>query len=95
MRSLCSSPVHHLLRGKLNVHQVLAQGARQGAADDAEDHLGLLLVHQSQGLVELGDNLPVLVDVAAPDVGDAVFLRPETAAELSNFFSFIAIHFLW
>ena len=39
-----------------------------------------------QGLVELGDDLPLFIDVAAPDPGDAAFIRPEPAAQFGDFF---------
>ena len=79
-------PFRHLAGGKFDVHQVLPQGARQGALEDAQEFLALLLAHQGQGLVELGHDLSQLVDIAAPHMGDAGLIGAKTAADLRNFF---------
>ncbi len=75
-----------LARGKGDVQQVLAQRAGQGAAEDRQEFLGLFLLHERERLVEDGQHLAALVDVAPAHVRDAVFLRAEPAAQLRDLF---------
>ena len=65
---------------------MFAGGAGQGALENGQEFFRLLLGHQPQGLVELGDDLPIFVDVAAPYMGDVVLIRPETPADFCDFF---------
>ena len=78
--------VRHLLGGKGDVHQVFAYAAGERLAEKGEKFFAFLLGQEGQGLVKLGDDLPVFVDTAAADVRDAGLLRPETAAQLCDFF---------
>ena len=65
MRSRCLVAVHHLLSGEGKVDEVFAGGAGQGALENGQEFFRLLLGHQPQGLVELGDDLPVLIHITA------------------------------
>jgi len=88
-------PVDHLLRCEGDVQQVFAQRPGQGALQQAQDLLILLLGHHAQRLVKLGHDLPVLIHIAAPHMGDAAPVLPEAAAELRDFFFVHSGSFLW
>ena len=79
-------PIGHLGRLKLHGQQVFAQLARQGLAQHPQKHLPLVLAEHGQGLVELGDNVFELVDIAAPDGADGVALILKAAANFADFF---------
>ena len=78
--------VYHLLRGKGNIHQLLPQRSRQSPLQQGQKSFALILTEQSKGLVKLGNNLPVFVDAATANVGNAAPVRPKPAAQLRNFF---------
>lgn len=52
-------PLHHLPGLEGEVQQVLSQSSRQGAAQQGQQGLGLLLGHEGQRLVKLGHALPI------------------------------------
>ena len=78
--------VDHLLGVEADAQQVPAQTAGQGPPEDAQQGVLLILGHHSQGLVELGDDLLVLIHITAADVGDAGLFPAEPAADLGDFF---------
>lgn len=78
--------LHHLAGVKGDVQQIFAQGAGEGLAQRGQQLFTLRLAQDPQGLVELGDDLPLFIDIAAPDPGDAAFIRPEPAAQFGDFF---------
>ena len=87
--------VHHLLGGKDNVDQVFAQRPGQRLFQKAQIFFRLLLGHDAQGFVQIGDNLFVGVDQAAVNPADRVFLRPPPAAQLTDFFQIHGVpHFV-
>ena len=76
--------VRHLLGGKHDVNQVPAQGAGQGLFQQAQVFFRLLLGHEAQGLVDIGDDLAAAVHIAAVNTADGALLRPEPAAQLTQ-----------
>ena len=77
--------VRHLLGGEYDIHQVFPQGAGNGLFQEPQILLGLLLGHKAHRLVQIGDDLPVRIDIAAVDPADSVLVWPETAAQLADF----------
>ena len=78
--------VRHLLGGEHQVKQVLSQLAGEGFFQQGEILLRLLLGHEGQGLVQVGDNLPAGIHIAAVNALHGVFLRLPPAAQLGHFF---------
>ena len=78
--------VRHLLGGKYNVDELLAQGARQGFLQKSQVLGGLLLGHAAHGLVQVGDDLLIAVDKATVDAVDGALVRAEAAFQLAQFF---------
>ena len=77
--------VRHLPGGEHDVDQVLLQLAGEGAAQEGEVLLRLVLGHDPQRGVQVGDDLLVGVDVATIDFGDGILVRLEPAAQLADF----------
>ena len=76
---LCT--VGHLLGPEGDIQQVFAQRTGKCALEQRHVFLCLLLGGQRHGLVKGGDDFPVIVDIAAPHMGDIALIRPEPAAE--------------
>ena len=77
--------VRYLLGGEHDIHQVFPQGAGNGLFQEPQILLGLLLGHKAHRLIQVGDDLPVRIDIAAVDPADSVLVWPETAAQLADF----------
>ena len=78
--------IHHLFGGKDNINQVFPQCPGQCLFQKAKIFFGLLLGHLAQGLVQVGDDFPSAVDVAAVHTAYRASIRAETAAKLAKFF---------
>ena len=78
--------VRHLLGRKHNVDEVPPRGAGQSFLQQAQVLLRLLLGHRAQGLVQIGDDLPIAIDITAVDVADGAPLRAKPAAQLTDLF---------
>ena len=78
--------VRYLRRGKCDIHQVLAQGPGEGLFQKAQIHFLLLLLHEAHRGVDPGNDLLIAVDIAAKDLGNAVFIQLEAPADLVEFF---------
>ena len=78
--------VHHLLGGEHQVDEMLPQPSGEGFLQQGEVLLRLLLGQHGQGLVQIGDELPPLVDKAPVDAAHRVFLRLPPAAQLRDLF---------
>ena len=78
--------VRHLLGGEHQVKQILPQLAGEGFFQQGEILLRLLLGHEGQGLVQVGDNLPTGIHIAAVNALHGVFLRLPPATQLGHFF---------
>ena len=76
----------HLLGVKGQVDQIFSQASAEGAFENGEKGIGLLLGHHGERLVEAGDNLLVFIDIAAADMGDIALVLAEAAADFSDFF---------
>ena len=79
--------VHHLIRAERDLHQVLARRAGEHLAEQRQILLRLLLRQGQQRVTEAGDDLPLLVHVAAEDAVDAVLVGVEPSANFGNFLS--------
>ena len=77
--------VHHLLGGEHHVDEIFAQSPGQGLFQQAQVLLRLLQGHPAQGLVQVGDDLPLCVDITAVDAAHGAPVRLETAAQLPQF----------
>ena len=81
--------VHHLIRAERDLHQVPARRAGEHLAEQRQVLLRLLLWQGQQRVTEAGDDLPLLVHVAAEDAVDAVLVGVEPSA---NFGYFLSVH---
>ena len=77
--------VHDLLRGKGDVDQILIQRPGERLAQQLQILFRLLLRHQTQRLIQLGDDLTGAVDETAVNMSDRVLLRLPPAAQLTQF----------
>ena len=77
--------LHHLLIGKGHIQKVLPQRAGQGPLEKSQHFFLFFLAQSGQGLIKLGENLPPVVDIAASDMGNAVFILAKPAAQLRHF----------
>ena len=77
---------HDLLGGEVDIVQVGVHLARQGLFQKGEQLVGLSLGHKGHRLIQLGNDLPFLIDVGASDAADGGFVRTESAAKLGYFF---------
>ena len=78
--------VDHLLGGKGDVDQILAHSAGQDFAQQGQKFFALFRVQHGQRLVKLGDDLPVLIDIAAAYMGNTAAVWPDAPPQLANFF---------
>ena len=78
--------VHHLLGGKDNIHQILAQGTGQNFFQPPQIHFYFLFREKSQRGIQIGDNLPAGVYVTAVNTADRAPVRTEQAAQFVDFF---------
>ena len=78
--------VDHLLGVKGQVDQIFAQASAEGALEDGEKGVGLLLGHHGERLVEAGDDLLIFIHIAAADMGDIALVLAKAAANFGNFF---------
>lgn len=81
--------VHDLLCGEGQVQKISAQSAGEGFLQQGQVFFRLLFGQQAQRFIQVGDYLPVSVDVAAIDIADAVPLGADAAA---NFIQFFLVH---
>ncbi len=79
---------------KVSSSRFLPETARQSPLEDAQKLFRFLLGHHAQRLVELRNDLPLLIDITAANVGDVALFRFEPAAQLGNFF-FVHVVFLF
>ena len=70
---------------KSQVDEVFAQGAAKGAAQDGKVFFRLVFRHHADALLEFGDDLLVIVDVASVDGGDVAPLPANMTAQLADF----------
>ena len=80
--------------GKFHIDQVFPQCTRQGALEQRQNPLRLLLRRYGERLLKLRNNLPLLVDITCPYLCDVAFVRTKTPADLRNFFFVHRVLFL-
>ena len=78
--------VHDLVGGEADVQEVGIHLTRQGLFQQGQDLVGLGLGHHGHGLIHLGDDLPLFVDVGAADTADAGLIGAEATPQLGYFF---------
>ena len=77
--------LRYLSGGKTDIKQVAVKPAGQRAPQDGQQLFALLLAHQGQRLIKLGENLPFFIDITSPHMGDGALIRLEPAAQLRYF----------
>ena len=80
--------------GKFHIDQGFPQCTRQGALEQRQNPLRLLLRRYGERLLKLRNNLPLLVDITCPYLCDVAFVRTKTPADLRNFFFVHRVLFL-
>ena len=85
-KSVMLRTVHYLLICKCNIENILSVSSRDGLFEQAENEFDLVLAHQSERLVELGNNLVFIVDIAAANAGDACLVGFVSAADFRKLF---------
>ncbi len=83
---LVARVARHLGGGEGDVQQVAAQCAREGAAQDGQEFVRLLLAGEGEGLVEPGHDLALLVHIAAHHMGDVGLALAVAAADFGDLF---------
>ena len=78
--------------GKADIDQVFAQLPGEGTAQQRQELLRFLLPGQGQRLVKAGYDFPLLVYIAAHNMGNGALPLPVTAANLRDFFF---VHMAW
>ena len=78
--------VHDLLSREHNVYKIPAKRPGKGFFQEAQVFLGLLLRHHAHRLIQIGDNLPASIDVAAINMADGALFRAKPAAQFAEFF---------
>ena len=80
LRGIC-----HLRGFEGNINEILSQRAGQGAAQQGKIFVGFILRHHTGGLTEGGDDLLVVIDIAAVQGGDIAPLPAQMAANFADF----------